>query len=91
MELGDASDEETPPPCPRKGEMLKYSWLQMNLMLQNMQCIDSLQRGSITIITKRVDVAHSTVYRLWERVVHTHAMGDIISLEINTQENLLLF
>ena len=84
MELGDASDEEAPPPCPRKREMSKYSWLQMISMLQSMQCYDGLWRGSITIITKRVDVACSTVYQLWEQVAHTHATGDIISLEINS-------
>ena len=42
MECEDASDEEAPPPCPRKREMLKYSWLQMISMLQSMQCNDSL-------------------------------------------------
>ena len=83
MELGDAYDEEAPPPCPRKREMLKYSQLQMISMLQSMQCDDGLWRGSITIVTKRFDVACSTVYRLWEQVTCTHAMGDIISLEIN--------
>ena len=67
--------------------MSKYSRLQMILMLQSMQCDDSLQRGSITIITKRFDMACSTVYQLWEQVVHTHAMGDIISPEINSQKN----
>ena len=34
MELGDASDGEAPPPCPRKRDMLKYSWLQMISMLK---------------------------------------------------------
>ena len=65
MELGDASDEEAPPPCPRNQEMLKYLWLQMILMLQSMQCDSSLQRGLITIIAKRLYVACSTVYQLW--------------------------
>ena len=88
MELGDASDEEAPPPCPRKREMSKYSWLQMISMLQSMQCYDGLWRGSITIITKRVDVACSTVYQLWEQVAHTHATGDNISLEINSWKKL---
>ena len=34
--------------------MLKNSWLQMISMLQGMQEDDSLQRGSITIIAKKV-------------------------------------
>ena len=42
MELGDAYDEEAPPPCPRKREMLKYSQVQMISMLQSMQCDDGL-------------------------------------------------
>ena len=67
--------------------MLKYLWLQMILMLQSMQCDDGLWRGSITIITKRLNMAHSTVYRLWELAVQTHATGDIISPEINSWKN----
>ena len=62
MELGDASDKEAPPPCPRKREMSKYLCLQMISMLQSMQGGTGLQRGSITIVTKRFDMAHSTVY-----------------------------
>ena len=68
MELGDASDEEAPPPCPRKREMLKYPWLQMILMLQSMQCDDGLWRGSITIIAKRFDMACS---------ISTMGVGDV--------------
>ena len=62
MELGDESDKEAPPPCPRKREMLKNLWLQMTSMLQGMQDDDGLQRGSMTIVPKRFDVACSTVY-----------------------------
>ena len=62
MELGDSSNEEAPPPCPRKREMLKNSQLQMISILQGMQDNDGLQRGSITIVAKRFDVACSTVY-----------------------------
>ena len=62
MELGDASDKDAPPPCPRKREMSKYLHLQMISMLQSMQDNGSLQRGSITIVTKRFNMAHSTVY-----------------------------
>ena len=68
--------------------MLKYLWLQMISMLQSMQSDDGLWRGSITIITKRLNMAHSTVYRLWELAVQTHATGDIISPEINSWKKL---
>ena len=62
MELGDASDKEAPPPSPRKREMSKYLHLQLISMLQSMQGDGSLQRGSITIVAKRFDMACSIVY-----------------------------
>ena len=34
MEFGDASNEEAPPPNPKKREMSKHSQLQMISMLQ---------------------------------------------------------
>ena len=68
--------------------MLKYLQLQMISMLQRMQCNDGLQRGLITIVTKRFDTAHSTLYQLWEQVVHTCATGDIIPPEINSWKKL---
>ena len=43
--------------------------------------------GLITIVAKRFDLAHSTEYQLWEQAVWTHAMGDIVSLEINSWNN----
>ena len=86
MELGDTSDKEPPPQCPRKREMSKYLHLQMISMLQGMQGNNSLQRGSITIITKRFNMAYSTVYQLWEWVAHMCATGDIISPKINSQK-----
>ena len=66
--------------------MSKYLQLQMISMLQTIQCENGLQRGSITIVNKRFDVARSTSYRLWELVVCTCAMGDIISPEINAHK-----
>ena len=56
----------------------------MTSMLQSMQCDDGLWRGLISIVAKRFDMACSTVYQLWEQAAHMHAMGDIISLEINS-------
>ena len=88
MEVGDASDEEATPPCPRNRQMSKYLQLQMISMLQSMQCSSGLWRGSITIISKRFNMAHSTVYQLWEQAAHMHATGDIISPEINSQKKI---
>ena len=77
MELGDTSDEEAPPPSPKKREMSKNSWLQMIPMLQGMEDDNSLERGLITMIAKRFDMAYSTVYQLWEQAACMHATGII--------------
>ena len=69
--------------------MSKYSHLQMISMLQSMQGDSSLQRGLITIIAKRFDMAHSTVYQLWEWAACTHATGNIISPDINSLKKIL--
>ena len=69
--------------------MLKYLCLQMISMLQSMQGDGGLQRRSITIIAKRFNMVCSTESQLWEWVVCIHAMGDIISPEINTYQKIL--
>ena len=43
MPFGDASDEEAPPPNPKKRETLKYTWLQMISMVQVMDTDNGLQ------------------------------------------------
>ena len=68
--------------------MSKYLQVQMISMLQRMQCNDGLQRGSMTIVARRFNMAHSTVYQLWEQAAHMHAMGDIISPEIDSQKKM---
>ena len=52
MEVGDASDEEAPPPCPRKREMLKSLHLQKISILQSMQGDGSLWRGQSPLSPK---------------------------------------
>ena len=89
MEFGDASDEEVPSPNPKKREMMKHAQLQMISMLQAMDTDNSLKQGSITTITKRFDVACSTVYRLWECAAHMHATGINISPKLNSQKKIL--
>ena len=69
--------------------MMKHAQLQMISMLQAMDTDDGLQQGSITTITKRFNMAHSTVYRLWEHMAHMHATGIIIFLELNSWGNIL--
>ena len=53
-------------------------------MLHAMDTDDGLQQGLITTITQRFNVAHSTVYRIWEHMACMHAMGIIISPELNS-------
>ena len=52
MEFGDASDEEAPPAPPRNKDLLRNVWMQIVVMLQGMENDGSLQRGSVTTITK---------------------------------------
>ena len=47
MEFGDASDDEAPPPNPKKRELMKSAWLQMISMLQAMDTDDDLKQGLI--------------------------------------------
>ena len=68
--------------------MSKYSQLQSILMLQSMQCDDSLQRGLITIVAKRFNMACSTVYQLWEQAVCMCAMGDIFLWKLIPRKKL---
>ena len=50
---------------------------------------DCLKRGSIMAITKRFNMAHSMIHRLWKQVEHTHAMRITYSPELLAQEIFL--
>ena len=89
MEFEDASNEDAPPPNPKKREMMKHAQLQMISMLQVMDTDNGLKQGLISTIAKRFDVAHSMVYRLWECTVCTCATGIIISPELNSQGKIV--
>ena len=69
MELGDASNEEAPPPCPRKREMSKYLCLQMISMLQSMQGNGGLWRGQSPSLPKD-SVWHAAEYIDYESGQH---------------------
>ena len=88
MELGENSDEEASPPQARKREMSKSRQIQMVLMLQMLETDDSMSRGAFTIVTKSFGMASSMVHHLWNRVVHMHATGHIISLEFHSCKKL---
>ena len=86
MELGDTSDEEASPECPKKREMSKSTRIQMVTMLQTLETDDSMRSGSFTMVTECFGVARSMVYCLWNRLVHTRAHGHIISPEFQSHK-----
>ena len=86
MELGDTSDEEASPQRPTKREMTKSQRIQMVTMLQTLETDDSMRSGSFAIVAECFGVARLTVYRLWNRVVHTRAHGHIISPEFQSHK-----
>ena len=58
-------------------------------MLVMMATEDHLQRGAVMKLAERFNISHSMVYRLWECVVHMHAMGVINSPELMLWKNIL--
>ena len=65
MELGDASDKEAPTTNPRKKYLTKSKQLEVISMLVMIATEDCLQRGAIMDIAKRLNMAYSTIHRLW--------------------------
>ena len=55
---------------------------------QMLQTEDRMRRGAVTIVAKCFSVACSTVHCLWNRVIHTHASGHIISPEFHSHKKL---
>ena len=88
MELGDTSDEEASPQCPKKREMSKSQRIQMVTMLQTLETDDGMRSGSFAMVAECFGMARSAVYRLWNRVVHTRAHGHIISPEFQSHKKL---
>ena len=86
MELGDASFKEAPTTNPSKKDLTKNEWLEAISMLVMMETEDHLQRGAIMKLTKRFNMACSTVYGPWEHVGHTHAMGIVNTPELASQK-----
>ena len=55
-------------------------------MLQMLQMENGMRRGAFTIVAECFGMAHSRVHCLWNRVVHMHASGHIISLEFHSHK-----
>ena len=86
MEFGDASDEEASCHDPNKMDLLNNQHLEAISMLLMNTTEDRLKRGSVMAITKRFDVAYSTIHRLWKQAECMHAMGIINSAELYSQK-----
>ena len=86
MELGDTSEEEASPPQPKKREMSKNQRIQMVSMPQTLQMENGMRRGAFTIVAECFSVACSMVHCLWNRVVHMHTSGHIISPEFHSHK-----
>ena len=57
MESGDASNEEAPPCEPKRKDLMQKEQTKMISMLVETE--DSLRRGAIMVITKKVGLAHA--------------------------------
>ena len=54
MESGDASDEEAPPCDPKRKDLMQKVWSKAISMLVAMETKDSLRRGAIMVVTKKL-------------------------------------
>ena len=82
-------DEEAPRTNVRKKDLTKSQRLEAISILR-VKYIDShFQRGAIVDIAKRFNMARTTIWRLWQQVVCTHAVGIINSPELVPWKRLL--
>ena len=82
MEGSGASDKEAPPTNVRKKDLTKSQRLEAISILR-VKYIDSrFERGAIADIAKRLNVACTTIWRLWQRAACTCAVGIINSPEL---------
>ena len=54
MESGDASDEEAPPCDPKSNNLMQKEQSKVISMLVDMETEDSLKRGAIMVIAKKL-------------------------------------
>ena len=82
MESVNDSDEEAPPHNKKKKDLTKSQWLEAISIVRMKSTEDYFQRGALMDVTKRLNVAHSMMYRLWKWAVHMHATGIINTPEL---------
>ena len=72
----------------KKRRMSKNQRIQMVSTLQTLQMENGMRRGAFTIVAKCFSVACSMVHCLWNRVVHMHTHGHIISPEFHSHKTI---
>ena len=71
-----------PPTNVRKKDLTKSQRLEAISILR-VKCIDGrFERGAIVDVAKRFNMARTTIWRLWQRVACTRAVGIINSPEL---------
>ena len=66
MEYTCASDKEPPPINMHKKDLTKSQWLEAISVLRVKFVDGHFERGAIVDVTKRFNVAQSTIWRLWQ-------------------------
>ena len=79
METGDASNEEAPPWDPKRKDLMQKERLKVISMLVAMETEDSLRRGVIMVITKKL------AWHMQRK--NMHELGIINSSEFSTLKN----
>ena len=88
MEFGDASDEEASCCDLNKTDLLNNQHLEAISMLVMNAMKDCLKRGSVMAMTKRFDMAHSTIHILWKQAECMHVTGVINSPKLYSQKKI---
>ena len=86
MEAMGASNEEVPPTHVRKKDLTKSQRLRAISILTVKYIDGHFERGAIVNIAKRFNMACTTIWRLWQWAVCTHAVGIINSPELVSWE-----
>ena len=79
MEGMGASDEEAPPTNMRKKDLTESQRLEAISILSVKYIDGHFERGAIVDVTKRFNVAHTTIWRLWQWAACMLALGIINS------------
>ena len=82
MEATGASNEEAPPTNVRKKDLTKSQRLEAISILRVKYIDGRFERGAIVDIAKRFNVAHTTIWRLWQQAACMRVGGIINSPEL---------